>query len=84
MPDSDVTLKAVFEADTQTQHTHTFESGWISDSSGHWHKATCEHTGEKGSFAAHTPGAAVTATTPKTCDVCGYVISPARRRRRWE
>ncbi len=59
------------------QHTHTFESGWTSDSSGHWHKATCEHTGEKGSFAAHTPGAAATATTPQTCSVCGYVITPA-------
>ncbi len=80
MPAGNVTVKAVFEADGgggSDPHTHTFESGWTSDSTGHWHKATCEHTGEKGGFAAHTPGAAATATTPQTCTVCGYAITPA-------
>ena len=36
-------------------HTHTFdEDRWESDATGHWHPATCGHTGEKGGFASHT------------------------------
>ena len=35
-------------------HTHTFDTTkWESNESAHWHKATCEHTDEKGDFADH-------------------------------
>ena len=38
-------------------HTHTFdENKWESDATGHWHPATCGHTGEKDGFASHTFG----------------------------
>ena len=51
------------------EHEHTYAPGWTSDETGHWHAATCEHTSEKGSFAAHTD-----ADKDGKCDVCGYVI----------
>ena len=36
-------------------HTHTCdETVWNSDNAGHWHDATCKHTGEKIDYAAHT------------------------------
>ncbi len=53
----------------QQEHEHTYAAGWTSDETGHWHAATCEHTDEKGSFAAHTD-----ADKDGKCDVCGYVI----------
>ena len=38
-------------------HNHTFnEDRWEKDATGHWHPATCGHTGEKGGFASHTFG----------------------------
>lgn len=48
---------------------HSFnESAWKSDATGHWHEATCEHTTEKGSFAAH-----VDADKNNVCDECEFV-----------
>lgn len=36
-------------------HEHTFdEKVWNHDNAGHWHDATCKHTGEKIDYAAHT------------------------------
>lgn len=63
-------------------HTHTFDTAnWESDGTHHWHKATCEHTSEKESYADHSFDAGVitkqateTAEGEKTytCGVCGY------------
>ena len=61
-------------------HTHTFdEKEWKSDATGHWHPATCGHTGEKGGFASHTFGdwevEEASATVKKVveeCAECGY------------
>lgn len=50
--------------------THTFEEAWTTDATNHWHKATCEHTEEKGELAAH-----VDADSNKKCDVCDYAMS---------
>lgn len=47
-------------------HTHTFESGWTWDENNHWHKATCGHTSEKNSVAAHSYD------SKGKCTVCGY------------
>lgn len=48
---------------------HSFnESAWKRDATGHWHEATCEHTTEKGSFAAH-----VDADKNNVCDTCDFV-----------
>lgn len=61
--------------DTVLQATgHSHSSEWKSDVSGHWHECSC---GDKADVSAHTPGAAATETTPQTCTVCGYIISPA-------
>lgn len=57
-----------------SEHTHSYGADWMTDSTGHWHECSC---GDKKDFAAHTPGAAATETTPQTCTVCGYVIKPA-------
>ncbi len=48
-------------------HTHTYEEEWSSDAEGHWYAATCEHTEEKGSYAAH-----VDENEDEVCDVCEY------------
>ena len=62
------------------EHVHTFEEGWTSNASKHWHKATCGHN-VKGDEAAHVWGApyeVVDATCEKAgsqkvkCSVCGY------------
>ena len=37
-------------------HTHKFAVDWTSDSSGHWHAATCGHTTEVSDKAEHTFG----------------------------
>ena len=56
-------------------HTHNYVSTWTINGSSHWHAcAGCE---EKGSYAAHTPGAEATATTDQICTVCGYVLKEA-------
>ena len=48
-----------------TQHEHTYETGWTYAQTNHWHKATCEHTGEKS-------GAAVHIFNGNKCTVCDY------------
>ena len=60
---------------------HTWSNDWSSDGTGHWHdcvNANCPITenNQKVGYAVHTPGADATETTPQTCDVCGYVITP--------
>ena len=52
--------------DGATAHVHTFAEEWTSDETNHWHAATCGHTEEKGSLAAHEFG------DDDVCDVCGY------------
>lgn len=60
---------------------HTFDTeNWEKDSTHHWHKATCEHSDEKGDYAEHVGD--WTVKTPadygmpkveeKTCAVCSY------------
>ncbi len=56
---------------------HTLATTWSKDTSGHWHACQTANCSEKLDFAAHTPGAAATATTPQTCTACGYVIKAA-------
>ncbi len=55
--------------------THSYSSSWSSDKNRHWY--ACTVCGQKNSAATHTPGAAATETTPQSCTVCGYVITPA-------
>ena len=68
-------------------HEHTFDTTkWESDSTYHWHPATCEHTTQKGDRAAHTLEAFNDATHVnkaasckeegvkfEKCSVCGYI-----------
>lgn len=60
---------------------HTFDTeNWEKDATHHWHKATCEHSDEKGDYAEHVGD--WTVKTPadygepkveeKTCAVCSY------------
>ena len=60
---------------------HTFDTeNWENDATHHWHKATCEHSDEKGDYAEHVGD--WTVKTPadygmpkveeKTCTVCSY------------
>ncbi len=62
-------------------HTHTFDTkNWETDATHHWHKATCEHSDEKGNYAEHVGD--WTVKTPadygmpkveeRTCTVCSY------------
>ena len=57
--------------------SHNPAAAWSKDASGHWHACQTANCSEKLDFAAHTPGAAATATTPQTCTACGYVIKAA-------
>ncbi len=68
-------------------HVHTFDTTkWESDSTHHWHPATCEHTTQKGDRTAHTLEAFNDATHVnkaasckeegvkfEKCSVCGYI-----------
>lgn len=63
-------------------HEHSYASQWSSDSSSHWHAATCEHTEETSNKENHTWDEGVvtreaTCSTngiiSYTCTVCGYV-----------
>ena len=56
-------------------HTHSYADSWTSDEDGHWH--TCSGCEEKGGYAAHTSGAAATATEDQVCTACGYVLKEA-------
>lgn len=56
----------------QEEHEHTFAESWESDATGHWHKATCEHSELKDGFAAH-----LDENSDNKCDVCDYDMTPA-------
>ena len=69
------------EAIEKLAHTHKFTEEWTSDSSGHWHVATCEDTDEKSGFTEHSFGEYVSnndatteadGTKTRECSVCGY------------
>ena len=60
---------------------HSFSDKWSFDAENHWHPATCEHTGEQGSFGPHrwnygeitkNAGHAVDGEKLYTCLDCGY------------
>ena len=66
---------------TPLTHAHTYASAWTSNSTNHWHAATCEHTTEISGKAGHTYGGwtIVTKATEtkeglkkRTCSVCKY------------
>ena len=48
-------------------HTHTYGDTWASDTTYHWHGATCEHTEESSDKAPH-----VDIDDNGICDVCEY------------
>lgn len=68
-------------------HVHTFdETRWESNATQHWHPATCEHTTQKGSAAAHTledysdathvnkaASCSEAGVKYEKCSVCGYI-----------
>ena len=58
-----------------SEHAHNYATTWTTDAVGHWH--ICSGCEKKGSYAAHTPGSAATATTDQKCTVCGIVIKKA-------
>ncbi len=55
------------QTETPAPHEHTFSEEWVSDASGHWHPATCEHIGEKSGYESHIIGA----DNDCVCDICG-------------
>ena len=66
---------------TIEQHEHTFSEEWSTDTTIHWHAATCEHTTEVSGKAAHSFGEYVSnndatiesdGTKTRECSVCGY------------
>ena len=68
---------------SSSAHVHTFdETRWESNETQHWHPATCEHTSQKGSAAAHTfqevaaeyvaPTCSVPGKKVEVCSVCNY------------
>ena len=71
------------EVISKLDHTHKFAEEWTSNSSGHWHAATCEHTDEKSGFAEHSFGVWKVVQEPtdtqagrneRTCKYCAYVV----------
>ena len=67
----------------KSSHAHTFdETKWESNATQHWHPATCEHTTQKGSAAAHdyvevaAEGKAATCSEEgkkvEECKICKY------------
>ena len=50
-------------------HEHTFSEQWSSNSSNHWHEATCEHTTEVSDFDAHYDN-----NEDYYCDVCNRLL----------
>ena len=59
-----LSLAACGDKPQTDDHTHTFETAWTTDATYHWHKATCEHTGEVSEKAEHT-------FVNGVCSVCG-------------
>ncbi len=53
---------------------HTWSDDYKFDENGHWHYCTvCD---EVKAINSHKSGGEATETTPETCTVCGYVITP--------
>jgi len=50
-------------------HEHTAETEWVYDNAGHWHEATCKHTGEKVDYDEHS--LFQKDATPATCTSTG-------------
>lgn len=48
---------------------HTFSEAWSTNSTDHWHAATCEHNDQKSNAAKHTD-----ADEDGKCDVCAYNV----------
>ncbi len=62
-----IEVSTLASIDDYAVHEHTFnEAEWATDEVGHWHAATCEHSTEKGSYAAHEYDA------DYKCTVCEY------------
>ncbi|MBQ8441028.1 MAG: hypothetical protein IJX19_10225 [Clostridia bacterium] len=61
-------LPVLAACDKEEAHTHTYAADWTYDEVNHWHKATCEHTDEKGGLGAH-----VDSDGDLMCDVCQRV-----------
>jgi len=76
-----------FQADGVTEITdltiavdtnnHDMATEWTKTAEGHYH--VCKRTGCEyhDTLVAHTSSGSATETTPETCTVCGYVITPA-------
>ena len=75
--------KVASSSTVKSSHTHTFdETKWENNDSQHWHPATCEHTTQKGSAAAHdfeeVAGESKAATCQEEgkkvekCKICNY------------
>ena len=69
------------QGSSSEEHVHTFEDAWTSNSSKHWHKATCGHN-VKGDEAEHTFGdpydiepatCTENGSQKRKCSVCDYV-----------
>nr|WP_325240009.1 S-layer homology domain-containing protein [uncultured Oscillibacter sp.] len=85
---TNTTVYAHWSANSSSEHTHSWNSAWNSDVSGHWHE--CSNPGcpvtensKKDSYAAHVSdgGKVTTEATATTagvrtysCTVCGYII----------
>ena len=77
-------LCACKEEPAQEAHAHTFSETWTSDSTNHWHAATCEHADQISGKAAHTFGTPTVTKNPTclesgsqtvTCSVCGATVT---------
>ena len=55
--------------DTNDDCVHTYATKWSSNSTEHWHAATCEHTDLKADAASHTDS-----DEDGKCDVCAYEV----------
>ncbi|MBR2984998.1 MAG: bacterial Ig-like domain-containing protein, partial [Clostridia bacterium] len=49
-------------------HEHTFDKGWSSDATHHWHKSTCDHADVVSAKGVH-----IDENNDGSCDTCGYV-----------
>ncbi|MCQ2600620.1 MAG: DUF6273 domain-containing protein [Treponema sp.] len=69
----------------ESPHVHTFSNAWTTDSTSHWHTATCEHATAVSGKAEHQFPEIWTLVTAATegsdgleerfCDVCNYRIT---------
>ena len=71
------------ESKKESVHVHTFnEAVWEKNETQHWHPATCEHSGQKGSAANHdfeevtaeyvAPQCSAPGKKVEQCKACGY------------